>query len=55
MTDSMITITTADLGTPEGRVTVAISNYPISFVTPFLARSLKAPIVSITMPSEAPW
>jgi Flp pilus assembly protein TadG len=55
MTTSMITITPANLGTAEGRVTVTIANYPISFVTPGLASTLNAPRVSITLPSEAPW
>ena len=55
LTASMIAVTTADLGTPEGRVTVTISNFPISFVTPGLAGSVKAPIVTVTYPSEAPW
>jgi cell division protein FtsB len=55
LTADMISISTADLGSPEGRVTVKISDFPITFVTPGLARSLKAPIVSVTYPSEAPW
>ena len=55
LTEVMITVTTANLGTPEGRVTVRISGFPIKFVTPFLAGSVKAPITTVTYPSEAPW
>ncbi len=51
----MVSIQTADLGSPEGRVTVSISGFPIRFVTPGLARALQAPRVAITYPSEAPW
>lgn len=55
LTAAMITVTSADLGTPEGRVTIRISGYPISFITPGLARSMSAPVVTVTYPSEAPW
>ena len=55
LTSNMISISTADLGTPEGRVSVTISNYPISFVTPGLAGSFTARPSSVTYPSEAPW
>lgn len=55
LTGNMISIATADLGTPEGRVSVTISNYPISFVTPGLAGSFTARPSSVTYPSEAPW
>jgi len=55
LTASMIAVTTADLGPPEGRVTVRISDFPISFITPSLAGSVKAPSVTVTYPSEAPW
>ncbi len=55
LTDTMITVTSADLGSPEGRVTVTISNYPITFLTPGLAGTITAPISTVTYPSEAPW
>jgi len=55
LTASMIAVTTADLGPPEGRVTVRISDFPISFITPGLAGSVKAPSVTVTYPSKAPW
>jgi Flp pilus assembly protein TadG len=55
LTAAMISVTTANLGTPEGRVTVTISGFPIKFVTPFLAGSINAPICTVTYPSEAPW
>jgi Flp pilus assembly protein TadG len=55
LTAAMISVSTADLGTPEGRVTIRISGYPIHFVTPGLARTMSAPVVTVTYPSEAPW
>ncbi len=55
LTAAMISVSTADLGSPEGRVTVTISDYPITLVTPIWAGQRKAQPVSITYPSEAPW
>ncbi len=55
LTSNMISITTADLGTPEGRVSVTISNYPINFVTPGLSGSYTSRPVVVTYPSEAAW
>ena len=55
LTSEMISITSFDLGSPEGRVRVTISNYPINFVTPGLAGAFKAKPVVVTYPSEAAW
>lgn len=55
LTTEMVTVRTQDLGTPEGRVTVTISGFPISMVTPGLKNILRSPTTTVTYPSEAPW
>lgn len=34
---SMVTVTRQDAGTPEDRVVVSVSNFPVEFITPFVA------------------
>lgn len=54
LTTAMVNVQAADLTNPAGRITVTISNYPMNFYTPFLARSFKNARVTVTLPSEAP-
>ncbi len=55
LTTDMVTVQTRDLGTPEGRVTVTISGFPVTLLTPGLRNILRSPVTTVTYPSEAPW
>jgi hypothetical protein len=43
LSSSMVTISRLDANTSEDRVMITISNYPIDFYTPFIARHATAP------------
>ncbi len=54
LTSSMVNVTRLDQNTSADRVQITVSNYPVIFYTPFLARrTVAAPIVAVQA-SEAP-
>lgn len=37
LTRSMVTVVRSDAGTPEDRISVTVSNFPVEFITPMIA------------------
>jgi Flp pilus assembly protein TadG len=51
---SNVTITRSGANTNDDRVIVTISNYPLAFFTPWMARAFKGRPISASYPTEAP-
>lgn len=52
LTQSMVTVETFGIGTASPRITIAISGYPINFVTPGIAGAFQARRIAVTYPIE---
>lgn len=52
LTPSMVSIETFGVGTPNPRITISISGYPINFVTPGIAGVVHARPITMTYPIE---
>jgi Flp pilus assembly protein TadG len=54
LTTSLVTATLDDSGTDSARITVTISNYPFSFLSPFMSKSTWYKTIIATEPYEIP-
>ena len=54
LTTAMVTATLDDAGTDSARITVTISNFPFSFLSPFMSKSTWYRTVLATEPYEIP-
>ncbi|MEO8131643.1 MAG: TadE family protein [Bryobacteraceae bacterium] len=54
LTTSMVGVVSSDIGLPEARITVTITGYPFSFLSPYIAGSYTAKPIRAVMASEAP-
>ena len=56
MTTAMVNVQDLNANTPQARVMVTISNYPINFISPYIAKQFnnRPVIVSITAENQVP-
>ena len=52
MTAAMVDVQNPDINTTSARVVVTISNYPINFISPYIARSFHNRAVMVAMSAE---
>jgi Flp pilus assembly protein TadG len=52
LTTAMVNVQNPDINTTSARVVVTISNYPISFISPYIARSFTNRPIMVAMSSE---
>src|SRR5204863_2453418 len=52
LTTDLVTATLDDAGTDSARITVTISNYPYSFISPFMSKDTQYRSVTATEPYE---
>lgn len=52
MTTSMVDVQNPGINTNDARVVVTISNYPVSFISPYIAQSFHNRPIVVTMGSE---
>lgn len=52
MTTAMVNVQNLDANTPEARVIVTISNYPINFISPYIAQQFNNRPVIVAMSAE---
>jgi len=52
MTTSMVDVQNPDINTSSARVVVTISNYPINFISPYIAQSFHNRPVMVAMSAE---
>lgn len=54
LTTAMVSVVSSDPSTPEARITVTITGYPFTILSPYIAGSYTVKPVVATMASEAP-
>ena len=54
LTTAMVSVVSSDPSTPEARITVTITGYPFTFLSPYIGGSHTVRPVVATMASEAP-
>jgi hypothetical protein len=52
MTTAMVDVQNPDINTSSARVVVTISNYPISFISPYIAQTFHNRPIVVAMSSE---